>query len=230
LVNQEAKRRNWGMHFTFSLIFEFGTLAAFYTRFLQIANGIGFLHRNAIYHRNINPQNILVCGLGVWKLAGFNYSCRDFGENAIQAPRFSSDVRYQWNSYRPPHIEAEKTHFDKWDVYSFAIIIGETYLAWKDPKYYKQHWTLGKNDLLGVHNTEFRPFNVPEDLSSSSEQSMACPCSNSHALPSEETTKELTKAITGWWVTPSEERPTMDKIEEWLLQQLRSSEILVIKS
>ena len=41
---------------------------------IQIANGMSYLHRLGIVHRNIKPASIFLSAEGVVKVAGFNFS------------------------------------------------------------------------------------------------------------------------------------------------------------
>ena len=99
---------------------------------LDAARGIRYLHENAILHRDIKPDNILV--LSIEPNIKVNAKITDFGAsrnvNAMMNNRtFTKGIGSP--AYMAPEILDRKKYDSSADVYSFAITIVET-MTWAD--------------------------------------------------------------------------------------------------
>jgi serine/threonine protein kinase len=96
----------------------------------QIMDGLVFMHKNRIIHRDIKSENILVSIQGVLKFADFGLA-RDLVQpmNAEQAmkmqpPSYTKIVVTPY--YRPPENCLQTRHYDeKVDVWSTACVFAE---------------------------------------------------------------------------------------------------------
>lgn len=86
----------------------------------EILTGISFLHSHRIVHRDIKPQNLLVSGEGLIKVADFGLAkTYDF------EMKLTSLVVTLW--YRAPEILLNQPYTSAVDVWSVACILAELY-------------------------------------------------------------------------------------------------------
>lgn len=86
-------------------------------RILPVLDAIGFVHENQVLHRDIKPQNILVFGGGVLKLADF-----DIAKNAqIEGLNTRTGTLMGTASFMPPEQTHDAHHLEpNADLYAFA--------------------------------------------------------------------------------------------------------------
>uniref|UniRef100_A0A914QNP9 Protein kinase domain-containing protein n=1 Tax=Panagrolaimus davidi TaxID=227884 RepID=A0A914QNP9_9BILA len=86
------------------------------TIFIQIVYGVKYLHSNNIAHRDLKPQNVLLCQGDIVKIADFGLA------NRFEGKSMTSCVFTE--RYRAPEICPRK-HYDgfKADLYSIGAIL-----------------------------------------------------------------------------------------------------------
>ena len=132
---------------------------------LDAARGIKYLHENAILHRDIKPDNILVVSID--ENVRVNGKITDFGAsrniNAMMNNRtFTKGIGSP--AYMSPEVLDRKKYDSSADVYSFAITIIET-MIWHDvyPKASFQFaWDIA--DFVCAGNRIAQPQEVPDSL------------------------------------------------------------------
>lgn len=123
----------------------------------QIIGALAFCHCRRIMHRDLKPQNLLIDGKGVIKLADFGLA-RAFG---VPVRAYTHEVVTLW--YRPPEVLLGTTRYSTaLDMWSTATVVYE--LATKKPLFcgdseidqlYRIFAVLGtptKEDWPGVEN------------------------------------------------------------------------------
>lgn len=86
----------------------------------QLICGVHYLHKMNVVHRDLKPQNILVTGDGVLKIADFGLS----RSLEIRVPPYSSEVVTLW--YRSPELLMGSTSYRFYvDIWSLGCIIYE---------------------------------------------------------------------------------------------------------
>jgi serine/threonine protein kinase len=82
--------------------------------------GVAYLHKNRIIHRDIKPDNILINNQGILKLADFGLAREIQGENTPLTAR----VVTRW--YRAPEICLTDPHYSYVsDVWSIGCVFAE---------------------------------------------------------------------------------------------------------
>ena len=90
---------------------------------LQLLNGLYFIHRNKILHRDMKAANILITKNGVLKLADFGLA-RAFSMAKGQAIRYTNRVVTLW--YRPPELLlGERNYGPPIDLWGAGCIMAE---------------------------------------------------------------------------------------------------------
>ncbi|KAK0410724.1 hypothetical protein QR680_005291 [Steinernema hermaphroditum] len=86
----------------------------------QLFNGLYYLSKRRIVHRDIKPQNLLIEPVtGVLKIG-------DFGSAKIIKPNMESTAYQVTRFYRPPELLFEATHYSTTvDVWSAGCVVGE---------------------------------------------------------------------------------------------------------
>jgi serine/threonine protein kinase len=107
---------------------------------LDIANGMNFLHKSGILHRDLKPDNVLMVSLSL--KADINAKLSDFGTSrAVGGMDETQDNEEERNNftkglgtpiYMAPEILQHKDYSEKADVYSFAVMLW-TLIAGKEP-------------------------------------------------------------------------------------------------
>lgn len=101
---------------------------------IQILNGFGELVMNGVIHRDLKPDNILVCGGGILKIGDFGFaknlsSTSSLLETLVGTP-----------AYMAPQILKEERYSYKCDIWSLGVIVYEM-LVGKIP------WQFHQNNL-----------------------------------------------------------------------------------
>ena len=91
--------------------------------------GLAYMHRHKIIHRDIKSENILISSKGVLKYADFGLA-RDLMPEVTshggqrQMPRYTKKVVTQY--YRPPEVcLLDPQYTEKVDVWSAACVLAE---------------------------------------------------------------------------------------------------------
>jgi hypothetical protein len=89
---------------------------SFFQLALDIANGLAFLHRNDVIHRDVKPENLMMDKAGRVKVADFGLSCYASGA----AAEFTAETgTYR---YMAPEVMRHEHYSFPADVYSFALV------------------------------------------------------------------------------------------------------------
>ena len=89
----------------------------------QMLQGLSYLHRKSVIHRDIKGSNILLNNRGVLKLADFGLA--RFYQKRRRAD-YTNRVITLW--YRPPELLLGATHYGvSVDLWSTGCILGELY-------------------------------------------------------------------------------------------------------
>nr|GEY28422.1 serine/threonine-protein kinase STY13-like [Tanacetum cinerariifolium] len=84
---------------------------------LDIAKGLSYLHSEKIIHRDVKPDNMLMDGKKLIKLA-------DFGESVVE-PLYMKSGEVGTLGYMAPEVLSRKPYSHKCDVYAFGICLWE---------------------------------------------------------------------------------------------------------
>jgi len=94
----------------------------------QMIKGIVYCHNNKVLHRDMKPQNLLICGKKVLKLADFGLA----RASGIPVKNYTSEVVTLW--YRPPDVlMGNQTYNSTIDMWSIGCIMAEMVNATKQP-------------------------------------------------------------------------------------------------
>jgi len=94
----------------------------------QMIKGIVYCHNNKVLHRDMKPQNLLICGKKVLKLADFGLA----RASGIPVKNYTSEVVTLW--YRPPDVLlGNQTYNSTIDMWSIGCIMAEMINANKSP-------------------------------------------------------------------------------------------------
>ncbi|BFU25977.1 tyrosine kinase, putative [Entamoeba histolytica HM-1:IMSS-B] len=132
----------------------------------DIVVGLAFLHENNIIHRDVKGENVLIYSLNphsqvCGKLTDFG-TCRNISERALQLQPLSHGIGTP--TYMAPECLANSNYSYSADVYSFAIILYETFTeqqAYIDDERFIQPWTIPQFVIEG-HRLE-KPNDIPEN-------------------------------------------------------------------
>lgn len=86
-----------------------------------IINGLNYIHKNNILHRDLNPNNIFLDENMIPKIGDFGMAVKL--ETHGSAPQMSSD--YGVDLYMPPEYKKDNIYVKKSDIYSAGIIFFE---------------------------------------------------------------------------------------------------------
>jgi len=94
----------------------------------QMIKGIVYCHNNKVLHRDMKPQNLLICGKKILKLADFGLA----RASGIPVKNYTSEVVTLW--YRPPDVLlGNQTYNSTIDMWSIGCIMAEMVNANKQP-------------------------------------------------------------------------------------------------
>lgn len=101
----------------------------------QMVKGIAYCHNNKVLHRDMKPQNLLISGKKILKLADFGLA----RASGIPVKNYTSEVVTLW--YRPPDVLlGNQTYNNTIDMWSIGCIMAEMINATKAPLF------TGKNE------------------------------------------------------------------------------------
>ncbi|KAL7722745.1 Serine-threonine protein kinase [Entamoeba marina] len=132
----------------------------------DLAVALNFLHENHMIHRDIKGENVLlfslnpnssVCG----KLTDFG-TCRSVSERNRLLKELTIGIGTP--SYMPPECLLNGSYGVKADIYSFAIVMYETYVehtAYSDEDVFDQPWKIPQFVIDGKRLEE--PDGIPQD-------------------------------------------------------------------
>lgn len=84
-------KSDWNFPFLLCIACAFVNFYINYPCSLQVAEGLGFLHRDAkMMHNNICPSSIIINKYGSWKLAGFDFCVANISQQdqAVSTKRY----------------------------------------------------------------------------------------------------------------------------------------------
>jgi serine/threonine protein kinase len=85
-----------------------------------MVKGIAYCHNNKVLHRDMKPQNLLICGKKILKLADFGLA----RASGIPVKNYTSEVVTLW--YRPPDVLlGNQTYNNTIDMWSIGCIMAE---------------------------------------------------------------------------------------------------------
>ena len=117
----------------------------------QLVRSLNYLHTNRIIHRDMKPQNILICTNGTVKLCDFGFA-RAMSSNTIVLTSIKGTPLYM-----APELVQEQPYNHTVDLWSLGVIIYELFVG-KPPFYTSSIYTLIK---LIVNE----PVKFPEQIS-----------------------------------------------------------------
>lgn len=88
--------------------------------FKQVLEGLAYLHRQGIMHRDIKSSNILVNSSGVAKLADFGISTRFTPTSLYNGKKAVATL---W--YRAPEVLMEQYYSEAIDIWGLGCVLGE---------------------------------------------------------------------------------------------------------
>jgi len=89
----------------------------------QLLEGLRYLHKNNILHRDIKAANLLISNKGILKLADFGLA-RPISSSEQSKPRYTNKVITLW--YRPPELLLGATQYGPAiDIWSAGCILAE---------------------------------------------------------------------------------------------------------
>jgi tRNA A-37 threonylcarbamoyl transferase component Bud32 len=124
---------------------------------LDIAQGMQFLHRKGIMHRDLKPQNVLIQKNGVCKLC-------DFGLAKFLSHTNTSGMCGTWQYMAPEIMTGTGEYNEKCDVFSFGIMMHEIFTLIRP--YERETSEIHNQFAIGMQIVNgYRPFVPPEILS-----------------------------------------------------------------
>lgn len=109
--------------------------------FLQLTEGLSYLHRRGIVHRDLKPDNILVGEEGVVKILDFGLAMGDLLRSMQSA---EANVITGTFAYMAPEVFQEEPATAKSDLFSLGIVAYEMFT--------RKHPFLSKNNLAATIN------------------------------------------------------------------------------
>lgn len=122
----------------------------------QVADALKYCHAHKVIHRDMKPENLLLCGEGQIKIADFGWS--------VHAPSSRRETLCGTLDYLPPEMVLGKPHNEKVDLWSLGVLCYEllvgrppfetesydkTYNAISDVKYtFPSHVSQEAKDLI----------------------------------------------------------------------------------
>ena len=129
---------------------------------LDISKGMDFLHKRAVWHRDLKPQNILLDSLNVEQAVA---KIADFGLAKIRGEVQSQQTRAVGTpTYIAPEVIQGTVYTRKIDVYSFGIVMYEVFTGHKP--YFEEK---NKNIVMlkVANNPDYRPVTDMNDVQES---------------------------------------------------------------
>ncbi|KAH7646527.1 serine/threonine kinase-like protein [Dermatophagoides farinae] len=129
--------------------------------FVQIIEGLGYLHSHGIIHRDIKPENILVTPDDIIKLADFGV-CQEISTFTLDDMVFGSDgtpLYHPPELFHPKIIHYSGTKIDIWasGVVLYQMLVGEL------PFFNKPNTTKSDIDDILTKNVQY-PLMIKQDV------------------------------------------------------------------